>query len=259
MSPTFTPAARRRPAAADGPRPGLDGVAAAGPQRRAAAAGARDPGDRAGRRRDRARGRSASTSATPRSTCSRPGVLALAVMSTAFTSLAIATGFERRYGVLKRLGASPLPRSGLLLGKVGALLLVEVAQVVVIGAVGAGARLGARTAAGPAGRGRRRARRHLRLRLARPARWPGRCAPRRRWPPPTWSTCCCSPAAPWCSRPRRTAGSATLVRWLPSGALGEAMRQADSRTGRSPSPALLVLLAWGALGTVLTARTFRWE
>ena len=54
-----------------------------------------------------------------------PGVLALAVMSTAFTSLAIATGFERRYGVIKRLGASPLPRSGLLAGKVGALLVVE--------------------------------------------------------------------------------------------------------------------------------------
>src|SRR5690606_28187950 len=43
-----------------------------------------------------------------------PGVLALAVMSTSFTSLAIATGFERRYGVLKRLGTAPLPRSGLL-------------------------------------------------------------------------------------------------------------------------------------------------
>jgi len=43
-----------------------------------------------------------------------PGVLALAVMSTSFTSLAIATGFERRYGVIKRLGSSPLPRSGLL-------------------------------------------------------------------------------------------------------------------------------------------------
>ena len=40
-------------------------------------------------------------------------------MSTAFTSLAIATGFERRYGVIKRLGSSPLPRSGLLAGKVG--------------------------------------------------------------------------------------------------------------------------------------------
>ena len=38
-----------------------------------------------------------------------PGVLALAVMSTAFTSLAIATGFERRYGVIKRLGSSPCP------------------------------------------------------------------------------------------------------------------------------------------------------
>ena len=48
-----------------------------------------------------------------------PGVLALAVMSTSFTSLAIATGFERRYGVIKRLGSSPLPRSGLLAGKVG--------------------------------------------------------------------------------------------------------------------------------------------
>jgi len=41
-----------------------------------------------------------------------PGVLALAVLSTSFASLAIATGFERRYAVLKRLGSSPLPRSG---------------------------------------------------------------------------------------------------------------------------------------------------
>ncbi len=41
-----------------------------------------------------------------------PGILALAVMSTAFTGQAIGTGFERRYGVLKRLGATPLPRGG---------------------------------------------------------------------------------------------------------------------------------------------------
>ena len=61
-----------------------------------------------------------------------PGVLALAVLSTSFTSLAIATGFERRYGVLKRLGTSPLPRSGLLAGKILALLLVEVLQIAVI-------------------------------------------------------------------------------------------------------------------------------
>ena len=43
-----------------------------------------------------------------------PGIIALGVMSTAFTSQAIATGFERRYGVLKRLGATPLRRSGLI-------------------------------------------------------------------------------------------------------------------------------------------------
>ena len=74
-----------------------------------------------------------------------PGVLALAVMSTAFTSLAIATGFERRYGVIKRLGTSPLPASGLLAGKVGALLLVEALQVVVIGGGRARAGLGPAT------------------------------------------------------------------------------------------------------------------
>ena len=50
-----------------------------------------------------------------------PGILALAVLSTSFTSLAIATGFERRYGVIKRLGASPLPRWGLMVGKIGAI------------------------------------------------------------------------------------------------------------------------------------------
>lgn len=61
-----------------------------------------------------------------------PGIMALAVMSTAFTSLAIATGFERRYGVLKRLGASPLPSSGLLLGKSVSLLVIEALQLAVI-------------------------------------------------------------------------------------------------------------------------------
>src|SRR4051794_20966612 len=65
-----------------------------------------------------------------------PGILALAVMSTAFTGQAIATGFERSYGVLKRLGASPLPRSVLLSGKTLAVLLVEVVQVALICLVG---------------------------------------------------------------------------------------------------------------------------
>ena len=46
-----------------------------------------------------------------------PGILALAVMSTAMVSLGIATGYERRYGVLKRLGSTPLSRAGLLSAK----------------------------------------------------------------------------------------------------------------------------------------------
>ncbi|GHH94373.1 ABC transporter permease [Streptomyces capillispiralis] len=61
-----------------------------------------------------------------------PGVLALAVMSTAFTGQAIATGFERRYGVLKRLAASPLPRWGLMTAKTLSVLVTEVLQVALV-------------------------------------------------------------------------------------------------------------------------------
>ncbi|HWU08667.1 MAG TPA: ABC transporter permease [Streptomyces sp.] len=61
-----------------------------------------------------------------------PGILALAVMSTAFTGQAIATGFERRYGVLKRLGASPLPRWGLMTAKTLSVLVTEVLQIVLL-------------------------------------------------------------------------------------------------------------------------------
>ncbi|WP_328347909.1 ABC transporter permease [Streptomyces violaceus] len=61
-----------------------------------------------------------------------PGILALAVMSTAFTGQAIATGFERRYGVLKRLASSPLPRWGLMTAKTLSVLVTEVLQVVLL-------------------------------------------------------------------------------------------------------------------------------
>ncbi|MFI1399749.1 ABC transporter permease [Streptomyces sp. NPDC020681] len=61
-----------------------------------------------------------------------PGILALAVMSTAFTGQAIATGFERRYGVLKRLGASPLPRWALMCAKTLSVLVTEVLQVALL-------------------------------------------------------------------------------------------------------------------------------
>jgi ABC-2 type transport system permease protein len=67
-----------------------------------------------------------------------PGVLALAVMSTAFTGQAIATGFERRYGVLKRLGASPLPRWALMAAKTLSVLVTEVLQVLLLTAIAFG-------------------------------------------------------------------------------------------------------------------------
>jgi ABC-2 type transport system permease protein len=61
-----------------------------------------------------------------------PGVLALAVMSSAMVSLGIATGYERRYGVLKRLGSTPFTRAGLLSAKTLNVLALEVVQTVAI-------------------------------------------------------------------------------------------------------------------------------
>jgi ABC-2 type transport system permease protein len=65
-----------------------------------------------------------------------PGVLSLAVMATAMVSLGIATGFERRYGVLKRLGSTPLSRGGLLTAKIAMVLALEVVQILLILLVG---------------------------------------------------------------------------------------------------------------------------
>jgi hypothetical protein len=61
-----------------------------------------------------------------------PGVLALAVMSTAMVSLGIATGFERTYLVLKRLGATPLGRGRLIAAKIVAVVVVEMVQFAVL-------------------------------------------------------------------------------------------------------------------------------
>jgi len=65
-----------------------------------------------------------------------PGSLALAVIATSLVNLGIATGYERHYGVLKRLGGSPLTRGQLLVAKVATVLVVEVVQVVLLVAIG---------------------------------------------------------------------------------------------------------------------------
>lgn len=78
-----------------------------------------------------------------------PGVLALAVLSTAFANLAIATGFDRSYGVLKRLGVTPLGRPRLVAAKALATLVLLAIQAAVI--VGAGLALGWRPDVDPGG------------------------------------------------------------------------------------------------------------
>jgi ABC-2 type transport system permease protein len=61
-----------------------------------------------------------------------PGILALAIMSTGMVSLGIATGFERQYGVLKRLGSTPLGRPRLLAAKTTSIIALEIVQSVIL-------------------------------------------------------------------------------------------------------------------------------
>lgn len=185
-----------------------------------------------------------------------PGVLALAVMSTSFTSLAIATGFERRAGLLRRLAVSPLSRTGLLAGKIGALLLVEVVQCLAIAAVALG--LGWRpspvgvfvaavvTVFGTA------AFAGLGLALAGTLRAEATLA-----------------AANLINLLLLAGGAIVVPRsaygaaegWLavlPSAALGDAMRAAwiDGRPAIVP---LAILLGWAVVGAVVAVRWFRWD
>lgn len=74
----------------------------------------------------------------PRIDVVAPGVLALAVVSSAFTAQAIQTGFDRRYGVLRQLGTTPLGSGGLLAGKAMAVLVVLAVQVVALGGLALG-------------------------------------------------------------------------------------------------------------------------
>lgn len=65
-----------------------------------------------------------------------PAIMALAVISTAFTGQAIAVAFDRRYGALKRLGATALPVWGVIVGKALAVVTVVFLQALVLGGIG---------------------------------------------------------------------------------------------------------------------------
>lgn len=186
-----------------------------------------------------------------------PGALALAVMSTAFTSQAIATSFDRRNGVLRLLATTPLGRGGLLAGKFLGVAAVEVVQVVVIG--GTALALGWRPVAvgiplalvalvlGTAAfislallvAGTLRAEAVLagaNLLLVLLAVGGGVVVPVSQLPGPLEH----------------------IARLLPSGALGEALRGA-LLDGTLPAWSAAVLLAWTAALAWAAARLFRWH
>jgi ABC-2 type transport system permease protein len=186
-----------------------------------------------------------------------PGVLALAVMSTAFTGQAIQTGFDRRYGVLRLLGTTPLGRTGLVSAKVLAVLAVQVLQVVVIGAVGLGLGWRPALAGVPAavvvvvlGTAAFVA---LALLMAGTLRAEATLAGANL----VWVLLLAGGGV-IVPVDRMPDGLSHLATVLPSGALGEAMRGA-LLDGRLATGSCLVLLIWAVVAGALTARTFRWD
>jgi ABC-2 type transport system permease protein len=189
-----------------------------------------------------------------------PGILALAVLSTAFTSQAIGTGFERRYGVLKRLGAAPLSRRGLIAAKTLTVLAVELAQFAIVLLVGA--LLGWQPAASPAATAwvpllllaGTAAFSGLALLLAGTLRAEATLAaanllylvmlglggvlfPLTKFP----------------------AAAEPVLKLLPAAALSDGLRTVLAHSGGLPVRDLLVLCAWAVVAITLAARTFRWE
>jgi ABC-2 type transport system permease protein len=187
-----------------------------------------------------------------------PGILALAIMSTAMVSTGIATAFERYYKVLKRLGASPLPRVGLMGAKIAAVLVIEVVQAVLIVGVamavlgwrpdGVSAALPLVLLLGTSAFG------GLGLLMAGALRAEATLAVANGLYLvflllggivfPT------SQLGPWLT------GAAAL---LPSTALAETLRSILSASGPAPLMSWLVLVIWAVAAPLAAALTFRWE
>jgi len=188
----------------------------------------------------------------PRPALAVAGVVALAIVSTAFTGQAIATGFDRRNGVLRLLATSPLGRSGLLAGKVGAVAVLVVVQVVVLGVFGLTVHWRpdpvSVLAAVPAVLLGMAAFTALGLLLAGTVRAEATLAAANF----IWVLLL---AGGGLVLPSPAPGVAAL---LPSGALGDALRAALAEQTVAVGP-LLVLLVWAVLASAAVARWFRWE
>ena len=193
----------------------------------------------------------------PRIAIVAPGVLALAVVSTAFTGQAIQTAFDRRYGVLRLLATTPVGADGLLVGKALAICAVAAVQLVLLGLF-AGT-LGWRPAAlgvlvtpltAALGVWVFVA---LALLLAGAMRAEAVLAVANL----VWVLLA---GVGGLLLPGETLGGllGAVVRWLPSGALGDAFRQGLVQ-GSVPLLSWLVLLVWGVALTLAVVRTFRWR
>lgn len=185
-----------------------------------------------------------------------PGVLAISVAATGLVAVAIQTGFERKYGVLKRLGGTPLPRWAFLASKglaVGGLLLVQTAVTLLIAAGPLGWRphggvaiaavavlVGAvtHTALGLLLAGALRAEATLALSNA-------------------LFLVLLVVSGVTFEADVLPEGLAAIGRVLPLGALGEALRAAFD--GGAPWAAIATVAGWGVAAIVLATRTFRWE
>jgi len=189
-----------------------------------------------------------------------PGILALAIVSTSLVNLGISTAFERSYGVLKRLGGSPLPRSGLVAAKIVTVVVVEIGQAVLligVAAIGFGWTLGtgasfvvclAAFALGTlafAGLG---------LLLAGSLRAEATLAIANGLF--LAMILLGGVVLPVDHLPGVLPG---LARVLPSAALSDALRIGLGASSGDPTGPLVVLAVWGLTLTLLAARTFRWE
>lgn len=194
---------------------------------------------------------------TPRIAVVAPGVLALAVVSTAFTGQAIQTAFDRRYGVLRMLATTPVGTDGLLAGKALAICAVALVQLVVLGliAVVMGWRpdlVGLLLAPVTAALGV-----WVFVALALLVAGAMRAEAVLAVANLVWVLLA---GVGGLLLPAKTLGTtaASVVGWLPSAALGDAFREQLAH-GSLPLLPWLVLLVWGAGLSLAVVRTFRWR